>query len=432
MIETGDEKAREKIVQRPTILERQLNVYAGVLKLVENFVDVDIGAMVRSTFLSESWIPFLGKSNTLDWVQAQETEVKYDGAVIGSYVNWFSEFVSKKLPAGGIVYSPIRKAFVSKTGMLFKAELYTDIMELRSLVNLVGPYGVKAIDRELLKFIQGSVNNLKEYVSHNKNVLEELRLNYFNEVQSTETLKKIRDGDAFVMKAIAIGNTLCLRSTLHEALRLSVQEKAPYVYNTVNSSFNEYRRNTFMLPDFLPTDLLAHDCGIVLGTADQPLKQFLGKTSGGDAQLWDLLPLMFAASFTTNVWKDAQWKPAIEGHTNNAHTLARTINDLIIAFKSNTPSANPDEKDIANLLKSFVEVSSVILLRMARTNYKQDKHPPVDFPSIIIFIDRFIEACPLLTAEVMESCLPYALLRSEWRSIYSEGDAKKGVRGDVF
>jgi len=300
---------------------------------------------------------------------------------------------------------------------------------------LIGPYGAKAIDREILKYILSCVNNIKEHVSHNKNILEELKGNYHQEAQCNETLKKLRDCDAFVGKSICIGNALCFRQILHEALGLAVQEKIPYIYNTVNSSFRQYRKNTFMSPELLPIDLLAKDCGIPIGTADQALKKFLSKSIGSaDATLWDLLPLMFAASFTSNIWKEAQYKPAIEGHTNNVHTLANCINDLIIAFKAITTNSG-DEKEIVTLLRTFVEVSSIILLRMARVPSKQDKHAPVDLPSIIIFIDKFLEACPLLTNEVMESCLPYALLRNEWRSIYAAKVGKridKEMGGDVF
>jgi len=375
----------------------------------------------------------LGKSNMMDWVTVEETEIKYEGILIGAYVNWYGEFISKKIASGGIVFAPARKAFVSRAAMPFKAELYADLVEFKSLVQLVGPYGVQAIDREILKFILSSVNNLKDYVSNNKNILEELKINYHKEAQANETLKKLRDGDQFVTKAIAIGNALSFRQVLHEALSLVVKEKTPSIYSIINTAFNQYGRNTFMSAELLSIDMLANECGIPLGTADQALKKFLsGSIGSADAALWDLLPFMFAASFTTNVWKDAQWKPTIEGHTNNAHTLAMAISDLIIVFKSVT-STSGDEKEIVNLLRTFVEVSSVILLRMARANWKQDKHPPVDLPSIIVFVDKFIEACPLLTKEMLESCLPYALLRNEWRSIYAQVDeqTKKGVK-DVF
>jgi len=88
------------------------------------------------------------------------------------------------------------------------------------------------------------------------------------------------------------------------------------------------------------------------------------------------------------------------------------------------------------MLKTFVEVSSVILLRMAKyAQAKQDKHTPVDFPSIIIFMDRFIEESPLLTRDILEECLPYALLRNEWKSVFTAkniGKKEAAITQDVF
>lgn len=60
--------------------------------------------------------------------------------------------------------------------------------------------------------------------------------------------------------------------------------------------------------------MLAMECGIPVETADQNLKKFLAKAIGSvDGPLIDLLPYMLAASFVSNVWKEAQFKPIVEG-----------------------------------------------------------------------------------------------------------------------
>jgi hypothetical protein len=124
-----------------------------------------------------------------------------------------------------------------------------------------------------------------------------------------------------------------------------------------------------------------------LGTADQALKKLLGKAfTSTDFPLVNALPYLYAASFSSAVWREAQFKPLIEAHTNNANSLSKCINSLIIAAKSVT-SVEKNELEIVNLLKTFVEVSSVILLRLAR-NTKTDKHSLSDFPSVITFLDR--------------------------------------------
>eukprot|EP01114_Cavostelium_apophysatum_P008095 TRINITY_DN2037_c0_g1_i3.p1 TRINITY_DN2037_c0_g1~~TRINITY_DN2037_c0_g1_i3.p1 ORF type:complete len:968 (+),score=390.05 TRINITY_DN2037_c0_g1_i3:690-3593(+) len=419
IVEVHDDKHRviERNIQRPSIIERQIETYMNVLQLVENLVDINIGDLLREVLVQEIWIPAIGRAGTFDWVNAEETDIKFNGASVGHFVTWYSDFISKKLAVPGIVFSPSRKGFVSKTGMPFKAELYTDIVELRSLCNLVGPYGVKIIDRELLKFVLSNVNIIKDYVSHNRQALDELRTNYHNEAACNEALKKIKDCDNFISKSIAIGNALYFREILHEALGEIVELRIPYIFNTISNCFNEYRANTFMSPELLNIDALAADCGIDVGTADQALKKFLSKAIGSaDAPLWDLLPFMYAASLNSTIWKEATFNPVIEGHSNNAHTLAKGINSLVVAFKSITTNT-PDEKEIVYLLQRFVEVSSVLLLRLARAP-KTDKHGPVDFPSMIIFMDKFIKECPLLTQESLESVLPYALLRSEYKTVY--------------
>jgi len=215
---------------------------------------------------------------------------------------------------------------------------------------------------------------------------------------------------------------------MHEAMRLVAQDDVPYIYNTIESMFRQYHYNTFMHPDLLPVDSLAIDCGLDCGPADQYLKQIFKKTTTeSDKRVWDLLPIMFAVAFPTSmVWKEAIYKPQLEGYLNNAHSLSRCINDLIITFATLTnPSGS--ELEIITLLQRFIEISSVILLRMART---KDKHSPIDFPSVIIFMDKFMDDAKLLTYDALESCLPYSLLRNMYKDVY-ENKNSAGKTGDV-
>lgn len=438
---TGDDKRIERIIQRPSVLEGFANSVVNVLTSVQRYVDINIDDILRQVFLSECWVSPLGKDNSLDYITAEEADIKFEGSFLSNYVTWYGDFVSKKLlpsSPGVIVYSPARKGFISKSGSAFKAELYCDLNELRSLCTLIGPYGVKMIDREILKFIASNINGVKDHVSQNRQNLDELSKNFYSELACNETLKKMRDVDGFIARVIGIGNALCFRDLLHEALQLVVEERTPYISRVVSNELNQYRINTFLFPEFLPAVSLAVDCGLRVGVADQGLKKSLNRVVGSaDAPLLDLLPYMFAASFTASFWRDAQYRAVIEGHTNNVHTLAKSINYMIILFKTIT-SSNPTEKDMVNQLRIFLEISSILLLRMARTPVKPDKNSPIDFPSIIIFMDKFLQESPLLTRDALEACIPYALLRNEWKAVYSASskqgkDLKKDISGaDVF
>lgn len=73
--------------------------------------------------------------------------------------NWYLDFVNRRLEYGAVIYSPVRKSFVSRT--TFRAEDYCSIIELQSLVKLVGPFGIKLIDRPLLDLIQKNLAGIR-------------------------------------------------------------------------------------------------------------------------------------------------------------------------------------------------------------------------------------------------------------------------------
>lgn len=67
--------------------------------------------------------------------------------------------------AGQIVYSPRQKAFVTVATadgqQNFAAEEYADLMELRALAELIGPYGMKFMGERLMLSIASQVDELK-------------------------------------------------------------------------------------------------------------------------------------------------------------------------------------------------------------------------------------------------------------------------------
>ncbi len=122
------------------------------------------------------------------------------------------------------------------------------------------------------------------------------------------------DMDTLVYKSIAIGNALYFRDILHEALRQVVEEKAPFIYDAVSTMFQEYKRNTYLNPELVATDALANDVGLVLGTSDQPLKRALTRVfTASEAPLVALLPYLYAGAFYSTPWREAQYRPMIEG-----------------------------------------------------------------------------------------------------------------------
>jgi hypothetical protein len=156
---------------------------------------------------------------------------------------------------------------------LFRAENFADIVEFRALATVMGPYGFKLIEREILKLILLNVNSLKDFLAANKDILEEFARTYPNEAHLPETLKKIKgnqkteqfysllmpaalsmsllDLDNFVLRSIAIGNALHFRDLMHDAIRQISEERIPLIFNTISTAYSQYKRNTFMTPSLL-------------------------------------------------------------------------------------------------------------------------------------------------------------------------------------
>jgi len=281
----------------------------------------------------------------------------------------------------------------------------------------MGPYGVKVFDAQLLRRIAGLTSSMKEHLSANASFLEDISESYSVESRFIEAAKKLKDMDRFVNNAVQIGVLLTFRSMLKDALHDVTCDTTPYVSSVIESTFNSYPRNIHTENGLLALDLFAADYGVDVGVADQSLKAVL-KTAmaDGDQKTWRLLPVMFGVMFLSPVWREARYIPSIDAYQGNLHLLSRVINDYILGFAS-LIIYPPDDKQVAPFFTQFVDIASMTLLRQTRIPVKGDKKP--DWAAITIFIDQFVDSCPLITRDVLEQSIPYTLIRSLMRDIFA-------------
>jgi NCK-associated protein 1 len=416
--------AQNHLIQRPSVLETRFQLFFSTMRTLENFVDVDVGEAIRHFLLTQVYNPALSEMNKIEW--SVEGDLTWQTDTMMRFISkWYGEFVSKRLAVPGICYSMNRKAFISKAAMQFRAEEYCDLVELQALVRIIGPYGVKCIDREVMKHITSNIAGLREILTVNRKLLGEISMNYYKDVSAQ--IKALRDADTFIGRSISIGNALQFRQLLHEAQRQVAERDIPYITTSISFAFTQYPRNTFLKPEFLEMDALALSVGLDAGTADQALKAVLSKLLGEqDKDLWQLLPFMYAAGFVSSKpWGEAIYRSAVEAYANNAHTLSLCINALLVSIKATTSVAE-NEREIVDLLKKFIESSACILLRHAQLPQKAlEKLGIQSLPSVVIFMDKFLQESPLLTQDMLEGCMPYALLRSLYRQIYESKAGKK-------
>jgi len=409
-------------LHRPSDILRRYEFVLFALGTLEHYATLGLEAAWREVVLEEFFVKDFSHFGTSEATPLNE--VDQDESSICGVLSWYENFITKTIPGsqGNIVYSPLRKTFVTRSDAppalnLPMAESMCSVAELRALVSIIGPYGVKVFDAFLLRRIANNTTAMKEQLVANAAVLEEISQSYSVESRFIDSAKKLKDMDRFVQNAVQIGVLLAFRTMMKEALHDVCADTTPYLASAIENAFNSYPRNVHPEPGLLALDLFASDYGVDVGMADQSLKAVL-KTAmaDGDQKTWRLLPVMFGVMFLSPIWRDAHYIPSLDAYQGNLHLLGRVINDFILGFAS-LIIYPPDDKQVIPFMTQFVEIASMTLLRQTRIPVKGDKKP--DFAAIMIFVDQFIDSCQLLTRDVLDQSIPYTLLRSLLRDIYA-------------
>jgi len=413
-------------LRRPSDILRRFEVVLHALASVEHFATLGLEAAWREVLLSEFFLPNFSHFGSSEATPLNEVDM--NETTVCGLLSWYDNFISKTVPnsGGNIIYSPIRRTFVTRPDAppqlaLPMAESMMSVTELRALVSIMGPYGVKVFDASLLRRVATLTASMKEQLTVNAAILEEISQSYSVESRFIDAAKKLKEMDRFVTNAVQIGVLLTFRSMLKEALHDVSQDTTPYIASAIETTFNCYPRNVHPEAGLLALDLFASDYGVDVGVADQSLKAVL-KTAmaDGDQKTWRLLPVMFGVMFLSPIWRESHFIPSLDAYQNNLHLLCRVINDYILGFAS-LIIYPPDDKQVIPFLTQFVEIASMTLLRQTRIPVKGDKKP--DWPAITIFIDQFVASCPLISHDVLEQSIPYALIRSLTKEIYGSRQA---------
>uniref|UniRef100_A0A8D0GZR0 Uncharacterized protein n=1 Tax=Sphenodon punctatus TaxID=8508 RepID=A0A8D0GZR0_SPHPU len=101
----------------------------------------------------------------------------------------------------------------------------------------------------------------------------------------------------------------------------------------------------------------------------------------------------------------------LTGYSNNIHCLAKAIIQLSAALFTIY------NKNIETHLKEFLLLASVCLLHLGQ---ETDKLRTRNRESISLLMHLMVEESSFLTADMLESCFPYVLLRNAYREVFRE------------
>lgn len=417
-------------IESPSVLLDAIQRWMLVLQRVSWHLDMDLGTIFRQVLLEEVF------DRTVEPTGQPIVSVSFSNLTnssISGITEWFRQFIQGY---STVCYSRFLQGYVNHQSLLtiappsFDPSKFVERRELESFVTLFGTYGVRVLDAAMLDVIVQSVLQIKEMISQNASPLRTMQTQMLNENSWFDSARSLVSFDNFVHQTIIAGNAMTVRRLLHEAQGQVCKKLVPLIHHTTHTANRLYVDNTFTSGSFQQIDSLAYDTGVLVGAADPSLRAALArmKNTREDAELWNLLPMAFAASFTTATWRDGDYIISIEGHKNNSNVIATCIESLIVTFLAVSTDIDQQEKSIEQLFKGFVEVASMTLLRM-RLRPEFARYP---VRAMYIFLESFVNNSTLVSRSTLESFLPYPLVHSAYQDVslgkQHESDRRHGAQ----
>uniref|UniRef100_A0A4W3JPL1 Nck-associated protein 1 n=1 Tax=Callorhinchus milii TaxID=7868 RepID=A0A4W3JPL1_CALMI len=379
-------------IAKPSELLTSVKAYMTVLQSIENYVQIDITRVFNNVLLQ----------------QTQHLDSHGEPTITSLYTNWYLETLLRQVSNGHIAYFPAMKAFVNlptESELTFNAEEYSDISEMRSLSELLGPYGMKFLSESLMWHISSQVAELKKLVVENVDVLTQMRTSFDKPDQMAALFKRLTCG---VLKRMTIiGVILSFRSLAQEALRDVLSCHIPFLVSSIEDFKDHIPRETDMKVAMNVYELSSASglpCEI-----DPALVVALSSQNPEEEYKIACLLMVFVAVSLPTLNKFCSFYFA--GHCNNIHCLAKAINQIAAALFT------IHKGSIEDRLKEFLALASSSLLKIGQ---ETDKTTTRNRESVYLLLDMIVQESPFLTMDLLESCFPYVLLRNAYHAVYKQ------------
>ncbi|XP_050734485.1 membrane-associated protein Hem-like isoform X2 [Eriocheir sinensis] len=391
-------------IAKPSELLASVKTYMSVLQTVEYYVHIDITRVFNNVLLQ----------------QTQLQDSHGEKTITAHYNTWYSEVLLRRVSAGHIVFSKNQRAFVSLTAegaQPFPAEEFSDINELRALAELIGPYGMKALNENLMWHIANQVQELKKLVVLNKDVLLSMRTNFDKPDQMKELFKKLQQVDSVLSRMQIIGVILCFRQLAQEALADVLDNRIPYLMSSI-ADFKHHVPNGDTMIENIKLQLVnemssaaGHPCDVDPALVNV-LRSHKNEVPDEEFIITCLLMVFVAVSIPKLARQDnTVYRTEYAAHANNSHCLAQAVNTLFAALFTYCGRA----QDIEERLKEFLALASSSLLRLGREN---DKDVIKNRDATYILLHQIVVESPFLTMDLLEACFPYALIRNAYHTVH--------------
>ena len=137
------------------------------------------------------------------------------------------------------------------------------------------------------------------------------------------------DMNTIIGFCIQAGQALAFDQLLAEAAGAVLEEGVPLIYSLLSGVVKH-------LPDEIPEKkeirrmrVVANSVNLVSDHDSEWVRMILEEVGGANDGSWSLLPYLFAAFMTSNIWSSTAFNVDIGGFNNNIHCLAKCISAVI-------------------------------------------------------------------------------------------------------
>jgi NCK-associated protein 1 len=265
-------------------------------------------------------------------------------------------------------------------------------------------------------------------------------------------LKQLEHVDLLLQRVILIGVLLQLKSLIEEALEDVLDKRMPFLMVTLEHFYSQYKTTTFSNDP--QHHLLINEMISSTGTStiiDSTLCQALinqknsmnnnnnnsdqtSTNNESEEYILSCLIMVYIAVALPRLARleSTKYIVALDAHANNCHCLIRAINTLITTF-----FFEHGQRHIEDRCKEFLALASSSLLRLIDVDCGQNgKHSNTNnnststnsngLPNDIIhkeatyiLLEKFVNYCPYLTRDLLETCFPSSVLRNAFFIISS-------------
>uniref|UniRef100_A0A672LNP7 Nck-associated protein 1-like n=1 Tax=Sinocyclocheilus grahami TaxID=75366 RepID=A0A672LNP7_SINGR len=388
-------------IARPTDLLAGIQAYVTSLHSLSCYINIDVTRLVKNVLLQQT--------QPLDSYGTQ--------TITTLYTNWFLEGLLRQASSALIVHCPTTQCFVNQNTeneQSFHAEEYADICGLRSLAELIGPYGLKFLNENLMWHIISQVGELKKLVSDNMDVLVQMRANFENPEAMSDLQKKLTGAITNVLKRMTIiGVILSFRSMVQEALAEIMDRHCPFLTRPIKCL------KDFIYPEGdIKVTLGVYEMASAAGLPceiDPTLVSAIANMQTDNSSIEEefkitcLLLVYIAVSLPTLCLDpNSFYRREHGGHQNNIHCLATAVNHLAAAMFT------VQRKNIQTQLQEFLKVASSILLQLGQNVERMEIK---NRDSVYLILHMIVEQSPFLSQDMLEMCFPYVLLRNAYREV---------------